>query len=249
MKQEQTTKTEWFSHWFDSPYYHVLYRHRDDIEARNFLDRLLSRLEIHQDAKILDLACGKGRHAIYLNQKNYDVTGIDLSANSISQASIFENKKLRFHVHDMRHVFKPSYFDLVLNMFTSFGYFDSKAENKSAIQSITANLKSQGQMILDFMNTDRIIAGLIPNEHKYVDRIDFYIKRYVENGYIVKEINFKDGGMDHKYLEKVMALTESDFLAFFDSAGCQVKDIFGSYQLEPYSLKQSERMIFWVKKQ
>src|SRR5436853_6516213 len=63
------TKREWFESWFDSPYYHVLYKERDDLEARSFLDSLIGYLNPAPGSTILDVACGKGRHSLYLNQK------------------------------------------------------------------------------------------------------------------------------------------------------------------------------------
>jgi cyclopropane fatty-acyl-phospholipid synthase-like methyltransferase len=87
---------EWFSSWFDSPYYHILYKERDDKEAQLFMDQLSSYLQIQPEHHIMDLACGKGRHAIYLNQKGFEVTGVDLSPQSIAFAKIYENAHLHF---------------------------------------------------------------------------------------------------------------------------------------------------------
>src|SRR5688500_2509825 len=115
---------EWFSTWFDSPYYHILYNNRDEQEAEQFMDKLLAYLHPKPHEKVLDLACGKGRHSVYLNQKGFDVTGIDLSEQSIAYARQFENERLHFAVHDMREVYQPETFDFILNLFTSFGYFE-----------------------------------------------------------------------------------------------------------------------------
>ena len=239
---------EWFSEWFDSPYYHVLYRHRDAVEAQLFLDSLIQKLSIGHEDKILDLACGKGRHSIYLNAKGHHVTGVDLSANSIREATKSSNSRLDFHKHDMRDVFKSGHFDLVLNMFTSFGYLESKEENAKAILQAVRNLKPHGQMVLDFMNSDRIITGLVPLETQVVDDITFEIKRYVKDGKIVKEISFEAEGKQHQYFEKVMALGEADFRDFFERAGCTIVSIFGGYDLSPVDPSLSNRMIFWVQK-
>ena len=76
----------WFESWFDSPYYHILYKNRDDTEAQKFLRNLLRVINPPSNAKILDLACGKGRHAIFLRKLNYKVVGTDLSKLSISEA-------------------------------------------------------------------------------------------------------------------------------------------------------------------
>ena len=115
--------TTWFTSWFDTPFYHILYKDRDHAEAQHFMDTLTEYLNIPEGGSILDLACGKGRHSIYLNTLGFDVTGADLSENSIVFAKQFENNTLHFEVHNMCKPFnKP--FDAVFNLFTSFGYFE-----------------------------------------------------------------------------------------------------------------------------
>ena len=68
----------WFENWFNSKYYHILYKNRDHKEAVFFLDNIIKNININ-DGQILDVACGKGRHAKYLNHLGFNVTGIDLS--------------------------------------------------------------------------------------------------------------------------------------------------------------------------
>lgn len=116
-----TPSKEWFGQWFDSPYYHVLYQHRDHDEAEAFMDHLNDYFAFTAEDEVMDLACGKGRHSIYLNSKGLKVTGVDLSPQNIEAASAHTNERLHFHVHDMRKVFRQEAFDYVLNLFTSFG--------------------------------------------------------------------------------------------------------------------------------
>ncbi|MFN3940966.1 MAG: YkgJ family cysteine cluster protein, partial [Chitinophagales bacterium] len=105
------------------------YPHTDRKKLYQITDITLKNAEICPAvSKILDLACGKGRHSIYLNQLGYDVTGADLSENSIKEASKFANEKLHFKVHDMRIPFEEKY-DAIFNLFTSFGYFENDADN------------------------------------------------------------------------------------------------------------------------
>ena len=117
---------DWFSEWFDSRYYHILYKNRDQQEAERFLKNL-SKLELFKkNSKIIDIACGKGRHSLFLSELGYDVTGVDLSKNSIKHAKQFEKENLKFDVADMRETYKNNSFDISLNLFTSFGYFNNK---------------------------------------------------------------------------------------------------------------------------
>jgi SAM-dependent methyltransferase len=125
---------EWFASWFDSPYYHQLYSHRDIGEAAAFLDALVDRLHPAPDAEILDLGCGAGRHARRLADHGFHVTGLDLSADSIRSATALAGGRVRFARHDMRVPFGIETYDCVLNLFTSFGYFD-RAEDHLAVVS------------------------------------------------------------------------------------------------------------------
>ncbi|MTI20352.1 class I SAM-dependent methyltransferase, partial [Fulvivirga sp. RKSG066] len=170
-------ETEWFDEWFDSPYYHILYKHRDYEEAKGFLDTLIRFFKIKPNHKVLDLACGKGRHSIYLNEKGFDVVGVDLSEQNIAHAKKFENDSLHFDVHDMREVYAEERFDFVLNMFTSFGYFDSEKENEQAICAAAKSLKPGGSLLIDFLNPYRVINNLVPEEKKTIEGIEFDITR------------------------------------------------------------------------
>ena len=129
----------WFTSWFDSPYYHVLYKERNYREAQIFMDNLTHYLNLPEHAKVLDLACGKGRHAIYLNQLGFTVLGVDLSENSIAIAKKNENETLHFEVHDMRHSFADKY-DAIFNLFTSFGYFECDADHLKTLIAIKESL-------------------------------------------------------------------------------------------------------------
>ena len=244
----QQEEVEWFSTWFDSPYYHVLYKDRDMREAQLFMDRLLAYLHPKPHEKIMDLACGKGRHSVYLNRKGFDVTGIDLSAQSISYARQFENERLHFDVHDMRQVYRPEEFDFILNLFTSFGYFDNETENVVALIATAKSLKHGGKLVIDFMNTDRVIEQLVAEEEKEVQGINFKITRGVENGFIVKTIRFQDNGQDYQFEERVRALRKEDFMEYFGMTQLRLVEVFGDYDLNPYDQEKSERMIFVLKK-
>ncbi|NEM96440.1 SAM-dependent methyltransferase [Pontibacter burrus] len=239
---------EWFSTWFDSPYYHILYQHRDDLEAQQFMDKLLTYLHPKPHEKILDMPCGKGRHAVYLNQKGYDVTGLDLSEQSIAHAKQFENERLHFAEHDMREVYQPESFDFILNLFTSFGYFENETENVVALNAMAKALKHGGKLVIDFMNTDLTIANLVAEEVKIVEGIKFHIHRGVDNGFIVKTIRFTDKGQDYKFEERVRALRQEDFIEYFGMAQLRLAEVFGDYNLRPFNPASSERMIFVLKK-
>ena len=210
------------------------------------MDNIVHYLNLPEDAKILDLACGKGRHSIYLNQMGFQVTGADLSSNSITIAKEFENETLKFVQHDMRKPFDQK-FDAIFNLFTSFGYFEKEEDNLKTLIAIKESLSEYGFAVIDFMNVPFVLDNLVAEETKSVDGIDFNLKRYLLDGYIIKEINFKDKGQDFHYTEKVRALTLDNFKQMMEQAGIYLLDTFGDYKLKKYHKKDSERLIMIFK--
>ena len=239
---------EWFGEWFDSPYYHVLYKHRNEDEAKAFIDHLITYFQFSENDLIQDLACGKGRHAFYLNKKGFDVVGLDLSRQNIAFARNFETEKLKFHVHDMRFPWIGEPFDYIINLFTSFGYFETKGENQQAISAIAKGVKKGGKILIDFLNPYTVINNLVPAEVKIIDGIEFHIKKFLKGEYIVKNIRFHDHGKKYKFQERVKAIRRVKFLEYFEHADLELIDLFGDYQLNPYIAEKSERMIFVLRK-
>lgn len=238
-------ENSWFAQWFDSPYYHLLYSNRDEQEASLFIERLAQTLHFSPDKPILDLACGKGRYAIQLHKRGFCVEGIDLAANSIAEANVYADDTLQFAVHDMRYPYKKDYFAVVLNLFTSFGYFDDDTDNQKAMNAFTQNLRPHtGVLVIDFMNTPKVIATLVASEIKVVDAITFNITRRVASGFILKDIDFEADGVPYHYQEKVKIITIEDFMRYFETAGLRLKMMFGNYALSNYEQSISDRMIF-----
>ncbi len=245
-ENQQKSSENWFTSWFDTPYYHILYKERNYREAQIFMDNLTHYLNLPEKAKVLDLACGKGRHSIYLNQLGFDVLGADLSENSIAEASKNTNETLHFKVHDMREPFEEKY-DAIFNLFTSFGYFENDEDNLTTLKAIKDSLSEYGFAVIDFMNVNQVINTLVPEETKTVEEIDFHIKRYLKDGHIYKEIDFEDKGQKFHFTEKVKALTLHDFEQLMEEAGIYLLDIFGDYKLKKFHKTESERLIMIFK--
>ena len=102
---------DWYKDWFNSHYYHLLYQHRDEEEALEFIHTLIQYLKPPPSSTMVDIACGKGRHSKALAEMGFEVTGIDLSAASIDEALQDENERLHFYQHDMRLPFWINYFE------------------------------------------------------------------------------------------------------------------------------------------
>jgi 2-polyprenyl-3-methyl-5-hydroxy-6-metoxy-1,4-benzoquinol methylase len=239
---------EWFETWFDSPYYHTLYAARNAEEAAFFINNLIKKYKFSTEGKYCDLACGKGRHSAYLNAQGYDVTGLDLSPNSIKYAKASENARLKFFERDMRHTFKENYFDAVFNFFTSFGYFESNLENQKALVATAASIKPNGMLVLDYMNSRAAIETFQTSYVKTVGDIAFQIEKYIEKGYIFKTIKFNAEGRDYAYTERVKLLFLEDFQVFFEAAGLELLEVYGNYALDPYDKNTSSRLIMVCQK-
>jgi SAM-dependent methyltransferase len=233
----------WYSQWFDSPYYPILYSNRDHKEAGYFLDNLISFIKPEKKAKILDVGCGRGRHSIHLNKMGYDVTGVDLSVKSIDQCKQHENEELHFHVHDMRNLLTTNYFDISLNLFTSFGYFEKDHDNDRVIINTYKALRPGGHFILDFLNTRKTIETLINKESKTVKDINFQIRREFTGGMIVKSIEFKDKGHHHRFSERIHAYSPEQLLELVSNSGLSIENVFGDYNLNTFDINSSPRFI------
>ena len=241
--------SEWFENWFDSPYYHILYKNRDEQEAKDFITSLIKFLEPPAGSSFVDVACGKGRHSVYINKLGYHIDGFDLSENSIQIAKSYETDSLHFYKNDIRIPIKNNEYDYAFNLFTSFGYFEKEQDNQLAINSITTSLKRNGLLVLDFMNCKKVINDLNQRESKLINGITFNIKRSFNNGFIIKDINFKDNNIDYHFQEKVKAIPLDVFKSYFAAANLKIENIFGDYNLNPFNEDSSERLILIARKQ
>lgn len=234
---------EWFSEWFNSPYYHILYQNRDEREAQFFLNNVVEKLGFKPYHRIVDLACGKGRHAKYLNSLGFDVTGVDLAPKSIDEANEFANERLHFEVQDLRCLHFSHSFDIALNLFTSFGYFKSMEEDALVVKNIHSILASKGLVLIDFMNVECVIQQLVERESKTLHGIQFHISKRVENGFIYKKIEVNDAEKQFEFTEKVQALQLSDFEKLLNTEHFSIQHTFGNYALEPFKIGSSDRLI------
>jgi len=235
---------EWFATWFDSPHYHKLYAHRDEQEAAGFIDRLIDRLQPAPGAAVLDLGCGAGRHARRLAARGFDVTGIDLSAESIREGERSRTGNLRFHRQDIRTAFGDARFDCVFSLFTSFGYFDDPADDLKVVRNIARALKPGGTLVLDYLNVGYAEARLQRDETVARDGVHYEITRWSDARHIHKRILVHDGTRTPlAFAERVARLTLDGFRFLFALYGLRIEEVFGSYQLQPFDPAESDRLI------
>lgn len=240
----------WFKDWFNSPYYHQLYFNRDEKEAAAFIDKLIDYLQPPLSSAMLDVACGKGRHSIHLAEKGFDVTGIDLSEDSINEALQHQADNLHFFMHDMRLPFMINYFNYAFNFFTSFGYFKTRREHDNAIRTIAQSLKPNGTFIMDYLNVHYSEDHLVHRFDKEIDGVNYYITKWFDETHFYKKIQVEDDALNEPliYTEKVAKFSLGDFTEMFAYQGLQIQDVFGDYNFGGYDVTRSPRLIMIAKK-
>ena len=242
------TSTDWFASWFDTTFYHLLYKNRDHKEARLFMANLASFLKLKKNDRILDLACGKGRHSLFLNSLGFDVVGADLSKNSIDHANEFSNETLRFVQRDMRDPLNLKY-DGIFNLFTSFGYFENDEEDLQVLTNIKNGLKDDTSVaVIDFLNVEKAIHNLVKKETIVRNDIIFNIERSFKNGFIIKKIEVVTCDKTYEYFERIKYLDLPKIKIYLGKVGLKLKHTFGDYDLQGFDSKNSNRLMLIISK-
>ena len=240
----------WFKSWFNSSFYHKLYFDRDEIEATAFINNLLFFLQPPTGSKMLDVACGRGRHSVTLALNGFSVTGLDISEESIAFAKQFENENLDFHQHDMRLHFRSNCYNYAFNIFTSMGYFDSRKEDDDALHTIANSLKPNGYFIIDFLNVAYAEKRLIADEEQIIDDTHYKIHRWQTKTHFLKRIQITDPSLSvpMEHTEKVQKFRLADFSEMLGHHHLHILEVFGDYQLQSFDIDISPRLILIVQK-
>ncbi len=242
--------SEWYKDWFNSPFYHKLYFERAEQEANSFIYRLLQHLQPQPKSRMVDVACGRGRHSRLLAAEGYDVTGIDLSMDSIQYARQYEQENLHFYMHDMRLPFWINFFDYAFNFFTSFGYFRTRREHDDAVRTIVYSLKADGVLLFDYLNTHYAEEHLKHHEIKIMDETNYEIYRWHNETHFFKRIIITDPSLTKplECTEKVSKFNLGDFNDMLSFQKMQITEVFGDYNLNTYDVRKTPRMIILAKK-
>ncbi len=242
----------WYTKWFDSPYYRILYAHRNNAEASCFIDRLCADLRLSPPLHILDVGCGWGRHACYLAHQGFEVVAIDANLQLINRLQTGQcASRVQFIHHDILEpifskVNKP--FDLALNLFTSFGYFTTWAAHIRALRHIFEVLRPGGRLILDFMNTWWTLCHLVSEEVIIKEGIRYEIQRVYTPPYIIKDIDILDGHHRYHYRERIWAFWPETLASLLRSVGFEIICQWGDYNLSVFSEALSPRLIYLTQK-
>lgn len=240
------TGTPWYRKWFGEEYL-SLYPHRDHAEARRAVALLMDRLGLSSRARVLDLACGPGRHLRALANRGLDAVGLDLSRPMLDRARV-RAPGAPLVRGDMRALpFERESFDAVTSFFTSFGYFDSEEQDQRALREVRRVLRPNGKVLLDFLNSEAVATGLTPRDEREVDgRRVVQERRLVDGGRVVeKRIRLEpgpEGEPGREFLERVRLYSPEQLEGLMRAASLAPEERMGSYAGTPFT-SDSPRVI------
>jgi len=240
-------KDEWFSEWFNTPYYRELYAHRSNEEASEFISKLIKLLPA-APCKVLDVCCGNGRHSAVFVSNGYSVVGIDISSTSIEEAKERSLAQARFEIADARDFSLDEQFCIAVNLFTSFGYFETREEHVAMLKRIYHHLNDGGSFVLDFFNATQVIQSGCSHVVKESNGKTYTIDKAITCNRVEKriEISMDEKSVDFK--ESVALYTQSELVAMLGEAGFTNVRVYGSYDMSDFNENESDRCILVANK-
>jgi SAM-dependent methyltransferase len=235
--------TNWYENWFGNEYLTV-YAHRDEDEAQQLVQLVLTYINLDSNSKILDLCCGQGRHARLFAQEGFEVYGFDLSRKLLQVAKYKNDKseKTFFVQADMRFLPVAHSFDLLLNLFTSFGYFQSDEENITVFKQFRQALRKGGFFVFDYFNSSYVMENLERYQSEKIGDLKVEQERYIEDSRVEKIIRLDRQGKKSTFFESVKLYKPDQILKMMEETSLEVSFIFGDYQGSPFT-QDSERII------
>jgi SAM-dependent methyltransferase len=218
---------EWYEHWFGEAYL-GLYPHRDTAEAARAVALLQAHDMVRLGDRVLDLACGAGRHIAALASAGATVTGLDLSRPLLNAAR--EAGAAQLVRADMRRLpVRSGAMDAVVNLFTSFGYFARDDEHAMVLREIARVLVPTGRFALDFLNAPAVRAGLVARDERTVQGRRVVQERRISDAgrVVVKTIHLADE--DRQFMERVRLFERPELETMMADAGLAVRHVFGDY--------------------
>ena len=173
MSQKVGYNRNWYKEWFGEEYL-IVYQHRDDSDAKQLIKPIIKNTKITKESKLLDLACGNGRHAFLISDYTPNVIGLDLSGHLLDEASKRKgtDQSPSFVRADMRYFPFNVKFDIIFSLFTSFGYFEDDEMHMQVAKEIQSSLKDNGLFVIDYFNPNYVKRTLIPNGKRLVGEIE-----------------------------------------------------------------------------
>jgi len=237
---------EWFEEWFNTEEYLNVYRHRNDAEAEQLVNLILANIDLEQNADVIDLACGTGRHSILFAERGFNVTAVDLSEKLLSVARLNAESlglQINFVTADLRNFCITSKFELAVNLFTSFGYFESDVENFSLFNDAFDLLKDDGYFVIDYFNANYIRKNLIPHSEDIINGKKIIQNRKILGDRVIKDIVVAKNGTRRNYRESVRMYSDSELKAGLEKSGLRIIETFGDFKGSRFDLNSSSRII------
>ncbi|MGH0945622.1 class I SAM-dependent methyltransferase [Bacillus mycoides] len=238
---------EWYKKAFQKDYLKI-YSHKTDFEAKKELEILLSSISLKSKSKILDLCCGNGRHSRWIEKQGFQVTGVDLSTALLQEAIRLSPAQILYLSCDMRSLPFTSEFDLIIQLFTSFGYFSNDEENNLVLKNVYKSLKMNGYYILDYLNPNYIKKNIIPYSKSSKGNVEIFEHRQIKNNFIIKDIIIEEFGQIRKYQEKVKLYPFVKLKRMLEAINFDINLVYGDYDGSIFNEHCSKRMIFICKK-
>ncbi|WP_053367854.1 class I SAM-dependent methyltransferase [Bacillus sp. FJAT-27245] len=238
----------WYEDHFQQDYL-LIYKHRNEQHAQLELESLWKHIPLNREGKVLDLCCGSGRHSRWMAKSGHKVTGIDLSAVLLEEArKSLDSETIIYQKSDMREISFKEEFDIVVNLFTSFGYFDQDEENEKVLKKVYEALKTDGYFLFDFLNPSFLESNLIPFSTHSEGEMIINQYRKVEGEFIVKRISVKDAYSQRDYEERVKLYSYQMLKSMLLRNGLEPIQVFGDYSGDSLCEYSSPRVIFLCQK-
>ncbi|MDX1395947.1 MAG: methyltransferase domain-containing protein [Gemmatimonadota bacterium] len=230
-----TAPSEWFREWFGDAYL-SLYPHRDEDEAEAGVELFVEDGAPAEGARILDLACGAGRHLQRLRARGFEATGMDLSAALLAEARKRPRVRGSLVRGDMRALpFADGAFGGLVNFFTSFGYFTSRGEDLAVIDEVRRVLSPGAPFIMDYLNAPWVMERLEPETVSEIQGKRVRQVRWVEDGQVFKRIEIREGDAGPEvYHERVRLYEPDDLERILAERGLRSEARFGGYHGEHF---------------
>lgn len=223
-----------------------------DEKTRQEVQFLIRTLKINKEQTVLDIPCGFGRHSILLAKKGCHVLGIDANKYFIQEAKKRgKGSGAKFLQGDMLAIKYKAQFDFIINLFTSFGYFDD-ANNKKVLQKIYQALKEGGKLVIDTVNRDRILESYRKWPRKDYTLIDHDMMLEEETfdpltGRLTNNKKFIIKNKEIQAPYSIRIYTYIELRDLLEDVGFTILNTYGDYAWWAYSLT-SKRLIIVVQK-
>jgi len=217
---------------------------------------IIDILDLDENNFILDIPCGFGRHSIPLAEKGFNVIGIDNNDEFLSLANRIKNtrnlKNINFIKEDMQNLDYKNKFDAIINLFTSFGYYDDEV-NFDILKRMSKSLKKGGKLLIEFLNREWTIINTRINNQVWVvypNNIVFLANNNFDvfTGRWISEQKVVDNGEIFNQSENIRLYSYVEMNKMLNELGLEIITSYGDYDKSPYTSDSTKMIILAEKK-